>query len=165
MEATAPPPAPTPLGVMLDRRIHFFTRDDLPADFRRAIAADNTMDNLPAAKDKGPEKLQLWTHNPFSGEVTLPRSYWPQFLARAREHGVTVEARDVREGQAAPVHRAGAFNLHDLPWACDVLHRMVAAAVPGDWREVNVQVIVTPYRPLAETDKPFPRQLTLDVSE
>jgi|GEM_PF-5904005 len=142
----------TTLLVSVGREIQFVSSDDLPAGFRRALAADNTFPNPLAGKRKAaPPTIQAFYHNPFTKEVALPRGYWPQFLTRAEEFGVQVCATEHWEdGPPAVVQRQVAVSLQELAFGMETLQELVAPAIPVDWDVIGVRVIVTRHRPLAK---------------
>jgi hypothetical protein len=141
------------LHVTVGREITFISSPDLPADFRRAIARDNTFPNpLHARKPALPPAVEAYYHNPITHEVALPRGYWPQMLARAEEFGVELVATVLmEEGEQAPaiITRYAAVSLQDLPLGLSVLHDLVAGSIPIDWSTVNLQLTITRHKPLS----------------
>lgn len=135
------------LLVTVDREIQFISSPELPAGFRRAIASDNTYPNpLHGKRKTAPATVEAFHHNPFTKEVALPRSYWPQFVARAEEFGVQLQAVGVPEEGESPavvIHRQVAVSLQDLAYGLDTLRIMLAASIPTDWDTVTIQVRVT----------------------
>ncbi|MDP2659332.1 MAG: hypothetical protein Q8R28_01200 [Dehalococcoidia bacterium] len=137
------------LAVVLNSRIQFYSSSDLPADFRRQIAEENTVPNHPPAVKRGaPERVELFTHNPFTREVALPRSYWPRLLELAMRHGIDVEVRDLRRDNQKPVlSQPMAIDLEHWHWAFESLGQLLAPRLPADWRQVHIQVTVTHWEP------------------
>ncbi|HYF77352.1 MAG TPA: hypothetical protein VD973_09485 [Symbiobacteriaceae bacterium] len=141
------------LHVTVGREIQFISSPDLPADFRRAIARDNTFPNpLHQKKPAFPPTVEAYYHNPITREVVLPRGYWPQMLAQAEECGVDLVATVLmEEGEQPPavITRYAAVSLQDLPLGLSVLHDLVAGSIPADWGVVNLQLTVTRHKPLS----------------
>lgn len=145
--------------------IRFVTSTDLPAGFRRAIAADNTLDNPIQGRKKQPPAVHAYHHNPYTKEVILPRSYWPQMLARADEYGVQLQVTEQNEDLPAAVYRRVAVSLADLAFGLDTLRVLCSGAIPADWADINIQVRITQHKrmpadPAAKSEplvpKPFP---------
>lgn len=141
------------LLVTVGREIQFISSPDLPAAFRRIIAADNTIANPLFGKRKGaPETVQCYHHNPFTKEVILPRGYYPQLLARAEEFGVDLLVSEIcNEEDQLPtvIRRQVAVQLQDLRFGLDVLHDLVAGGIPTDWDTIDLQLTVVRHRPLS----------------
>ncbi len=134
------------LAVQLDSRIRFHTRPDLPVEFRRAVAEENTVANYPPAiKRGGPERVETYTHNPFTGEVTLRRTYWPRFRELAQQHGIHLDVADMREEQAI-LYQPMAIRIQDWRWAFESLAELLAPRLHAEWQHVHIQVTVTPWR-------------------
>jgi hypothetical protein len=142
------------LHVTVGREITFTSSPDLPADFRRAIAADNTFPNpLHEKKPKLPPTVQAYYYNPITKEVALPRSYWPQLVARAAEFGVELTAVDTREDLPPVIQRQVAVAVDEIPLGLSILQEMIGGSLPTDWPVIDIRVIVTRHSPLT-TEEP-----------
>ena len=157
----------TVLQVTIDREIRFISSPDLPGPFRRALATDNTMANPLAGKRGAPPTVECYYHNPFTREVALHRSYWPQFVARAAEFDVQLQVVEILDEPPAPsMERKVAVDVRDLAYGLECLRVMLSAGMPTDWEFINIQVRVTRYTPMSQEaqDGEAPRpQVKLEI--